>query len=179
MTKKTIAKRGEWATAYHEAGHAVAAFFLGIEIERVTIVPEGSQSLGAVHTLLKFRNSRWLWPGFSVRGFAHPYNMHVKIEKLAIVCIAGGVADLRFWPQRRRLGVGSDLESVRYYLGHVSANGWILKAKMKVAALQAHQFVEDHWGYIAAVAKALMERKTLTPKQLSKVIAKELPKPLS
>src|ERR1039458_10868145 len=48
----------EWDTAYHEAGHAVAAFFLGMSIGRngVTIVPDKiKQSLGTGHILSQLR----------------------------------------------------------------------------------------------------------------------------
>ena len=47
-----------WATAYHEAGHVVAAIRLGVGIGRrgVSIIPSGDAT-GTCHTLKAFSGS--------------------------------------------------------------------------------------------------------------------------
>jgi ATP-dependent Zn protease len=82
----------EWDTAYHEAGHAVAAFFLGMSIGRngVTIVPDKiKQTLGTGHILSQLRER----PDVSVSP-----RTHVQIENRAVMDMAGDVAEKKFRP---------------------------------------------------------------------------------
>ena len=44
-----MTKKRECATAYHEAGHAVAAFLLRRRLRRATIIPD-EDSLGHIRT---------------------------------------------------------------------------------------------------------------------------------
>ena len=46
LTKSTTRSKRLATVAYHEAGHAVAAFIRGIKTPKVTIVPEPGKSLG-------------------------------------------------------------------------------------------------------------------------------------
>jgi ATP-dependent Zn protease len=95
-----------WAVAYHEAGHAVAAFAYGIGIGRdgITIVP-GRTSLGSAHALKHIRGDLEFgqWSG----------TMRRQIEEKVIMCCAGGIAQRRHRPSSvRRHHAGSDRDQV-------------------------------------------------------------------
>jgi hypothetical protein len=102
------------ATAYHEAGHAVAAFQLRVGIGRrgVSIVPNEDWS-GFAHTL----------KGFSGRpDIERTGQMRLGAEKRAIVSFAGEAAQRRFRPMsvRRHHGAidrGHAIDLMNYFVG--------------------------------------------------------------
>jgi ATP-dependent Zn protease len=153
----------ERATAYHEAGHAVAAFFLNLSIGRrgVTIVPNKQEhTLGAAHVLRQLRANP---------EYAMPPRTHVRIEKIAVMCLAGDAAERKFSP-RRKFGGEQDIRNAVDLLDYLSGSQQITQARLKVADLEARQFVKLHWKQIVAVAKALLKHKTLTAQQVREVI---------
>jgi ATP-dependent Zn protease len=155
--------KGEWDTAYHEAGHAVAAFFLGLRIgrKRVTVIPDKvKQTLGATHVLSQLRER----PDVSVST-----RTHVQIENRAVVCMAGDIAEKKFRPGRH-YGGQTDLKHAFNLLESISRSDEITEARLNVAILEARSLVELRWREITAVANALVERKTLTAEQVSEVI---------
>ncbi len=48
ITLAQARRRSKWLLAVHEAGHAIVALRLGVDVSKATIVPEGDLS-GAVH----------------------------------------------------------------------------------------------------------------------------------
>jgi ATP-dependent Zn protease len=160
---ETKPRRSEWQTAYHEAGHGVVGLDLGLSLGRhgITIVPdEIEQSLGSAHFLHQLRER----PDISVSP-----RTHVRIEKYAVMCMAGDVAQKKFCPQRH-YGGKSDLQEAADLLAFISESSDITKARMNVALRQAQYFVNHHWDLIEAVAAVLIERKTMNVKQLQEVL---------
>ena len=82
--------------AYHEAGHAVAAWRLGIALRRagVTIVPDRAKgNLGSVsHVQFVNRNVPW----------RDSDRDRIRAEKLAQLSLAGEIAQRRFSPRSVR-----------------------------------------------------------------------------
>jgi ATP-dependent Zn protease len=153
----------EWDTAYHEAGHAVAAFFLGMSIGRngVTIVPDKiKQTLGTGHILSQLRER----PDVSVSP-----RTYVQIENRAVMDMAGDVAEKKFRP-RRHYGGQTDLLHASDLLSCISESNEITTARLNVAVLRARSLVELRRREITAVANALVERKTLTAEQVCEAI---------
>ena len=162
VTKREITKR-EWDTAYHEAGHAVAAFLLGLRIGRngVTVVPDKiEQTLGTAHVLARLQER----PDVSVSP-----RTHVQIENHAVMCMAGDVAEKKFRP-RRHYGGQTDLLHATDLLSYISESNEITTARLNVATLRARSLVELRRREITAVANALVERKTLTAEQVREAI---------
>ena len=82
-------------TAYHEAGHAVAAFFLHLKIGRrgVTIIPDKiKDTLGTAHVLQSLCEN----PDISISP-----STHVRIEDYALMSLAGDAAQKKFNPHCR------------------------------------------------------------------------------
>ena len=96
MAKKKAARparRSLWATAYHEAGHAVAAFVLGLRIGRrgVTIVPNYDWD-GSAHVLKQLREK----PDTGVAP-----RTQVRIERFVMMCLAGDTAQRKYAPCKK------------------------------------------------------------------------------
>ncbi len=85
-TKKVKATKEEVSTAYHEAGHAVAAYLLKRSFNYVTIVPDEEKgSLGHV----RFR-------GFGENfdpAFDYSPQMRLRLEREIICSLAGDAAE--------------------------------------------------------------------------------------
>jgi hypothetical protein len=91
----TKSARVAWTTAYHEAGHAVAAFFLGLRIGRagITIVPnkkEGAAGTAHIPPDLKDNPEYLTLP-----------RTYLRIENFAVMCLAGDRAQRKFAPRSR------------------------------------------------------------------------------
>ena len=92
--QNAMSKHSEDDVAYHEAGHAVVAFFLGLSISRhgVTIVPS-KDYLGVTHIPNKLAEN----PEYARSG-----KTKLRIEKLAIMFRAGDIAERKHNPECRR-----------------------------------------------------------------------------
>ena len=94
MKRKKVEK-----TAYHEAGHAVAAFYMKRSFRYVTIEPE-EDSLGHI-MYKKFRDSfnPEIDPDREIRK---------PLEKAIITAFAGPIAEQIFSGRKNRIGASSD-----------------------------------------------------------------------
>lgn len=85
------------ATAFHEAGHAVAAFHLGIVVKRVSIV-RGEDHNGLVSSSLP-------------KGF-DPDSVNLRnrgiVESNIIMCLAGPIAEKHFTGRYNHVGARQD-----------------------------------------------------------------------
>jgi ATP-dependent Zn protease len=149
-----VSERSLVGTAHHEAGHAVASIYLRQRIVRATIVPK-KDSLGMVTAArLKFADHHIF--DCSPRGID-------RAEKRIIICYAGPLASRKFAPRSRWKDTGSsDFEIATDLLSHLQVPDDkcnVLYAKLLWR--RAECLVEHHWKDICAVAKALLERRTL------------------
>src|SRR5688572_6474495 len=100
-------------TAYHEAGHAVASFFLDVKIRKVSIVPDRERgTLGSVH------NGRF---GSNL----HPdVELGLKgrdtLEKHIRICYAGALAEKRVRGRGNWVGARTDHRSAMELSDHVN-----------------------------------------------------------
>jgi len=85
------------------------------------------------------------------------------------MCMAGDVAEKKF-QTRRRYGGQEDRQNADDLLSYISGSYEVAAARLNVAILQARSLVEHRRREITAVANALVERKTLTAKQVREVI---------
>ncbi len=149
-------------TAYHEAGHAVAAFFLDLSIGRdsLTIVRKDC-SAGVTQVHLQLTGDPEL---------AAAPRTRVRIERFAVMSLAGNTAQKKYAP-RSWFAASSDVLGAARLLECISGGcNDILNARLRVAELEARNLVNNRWDEISAVAASLIERKALTATQVEEVI---------
>lgn len=108
MKKADGANKRLLATAYHEAGHAIASFWLRVPIKRISIEPDpGKGSIGHV------AHFGWnLGTSFAeIESGEIPPRVRDKIENQVIVFLAGGFAAKRFTGCWNNAGISSDRQS--------------------------------------------------------------------
>jgi hypothetical protein len=163
------------STAYHEAGHAVVAYFLASQLisyvrepfRYVTIKPKPGESLGHV----RLRIPKWARPHEEPSTPLAWLKFQQYWEQSCIAAFAGRVAEQKHLGKRVRYGYDSDYASmvdVGLFIGgesrhvHVHWFRWL--------HMGASEWVNARWLEIEAVAEALMERQTLTYDEVRTVI---------
>ena len=167
-------------TAYHEAGHAVASMALLPErkIEQLTVIPR-SNSLG----MLAFDSEQ-------VEDYHHEF-----LFKLTCVALAGRAAQLKaFGKEGLDSGASGDLQQVMQYaylaisqwgmsdelfnispaaLGKIAQGDWYqarveseIEGWIQKATKQTNALIEEHFGAIERIAKAVLEQETLDAESL-------------
>lgn len=148
MTGKLPSPTVLFATAHHEAGHAVAAFALRIPVKRVSIMPDAKRSsAGCVY----------IGPSRSVDA------MH----RQGIVALAGEAAQRRYNPRSvRGHHGGGDRQVVAEYAFERTGSGEQATLLARLWELQARDLVEKRWDTIQRVAAALLKWQTLNAEQV-------------
>ena len=151
---KRITPRELRAIAHHEAGHAVAAWRLGLKFRRVTIKSEGD-SLGHV---LNVRGPKWL------------------NDELGIIWIvydmAGQIAEEKFRGRRPHAWAHSDDDRSAIVLAMRAIPGSqrTVNAFLHYCFESARDIVDSQWPQVTAVAAALLAQDTLTYEETLEVI---------
>jgi ATP-dependent Zn protease len=148
------------ATAFHEAGHTVAAWCLYLPFSQVTIVPSPN-SHGSIEM------------------------QRIKRPEVEIICThAGSIAEAihsghfneaGFSGNRSDIdfGSGSDRARIKELLLQMN-DGWTDKKQLQAIEFplfkQARRIVESSWGEIEIIASALLKRQTLTAQDVINLI---------
>jgi ATP-dependent Zn protease len=152
-------------TAFHEAGHAVAAFFYDVPVRRVTIVPEGD-SLGRTIYMPRVVNAtRRVFEGYD----AKPRDRQMVENKL-VSTACGRAAARRLTGRTNYVGADHDLEAegeIMLRLGYV---GDELRLYGRLLDSQARRFVDLRWRQVCDVAEALLARSQLSADELREVM---------
>jgi ATP-dependent Zn protease len=158
------AKAQLWATAYHEAGHALADYRLGFKIKSVTI-KKTKDSAGSVKVTFRL-NPRAL--NFDDVSSAARAKWHDRI----VSALAGREAQRRYKPQSIRLYMAEkDRRAVVDFLWRLHPEPLEMKAVLEYLKRRTHNLVghEQNWAMITALASALMQRQTLSAKEVKAV----------
>ena len=145
----------EEATAYHEAGHAVVGAVRGRAPIFVTIMPDGGAS-----GKNEFPED-WL-PEFQSH-LSDSREKRAYIETRILTEVAGTVAhDLRFPGRARDAGDAYDERCVRAVIEENA--GWADNDRdsyFQQLKETARGLLQTNWPWVEAVARALIERKTI------------------
>ena len=145
------------ATAYHEAGHAVAAWRRRIAIKAVTIRPERGQYHGAV----LFRSSRF--PGLD------PSEQWA--ERRIVAALAGPLAQRRFAPRTvRGWHSEADYQFAAELALRTQGSGKLATAWLAWLQISTEALVEANWRHIESVAGALLAGETLSGSEVVETI---------
>lgn len=164
------------AVAYHEAGHAVVAFWLWLRPRHASIIPkEGSEG----HVLERMLGKR---TRLQIEFADRFHTSRLQAEKRVMVAMAGVLAQRRFNPRSvRRYHGQSDREAVVEFLsqyapwrtGKLSVRGpngkkvtvrqWQdMSSHEKLLSDWTKDLLDLRWYSVEAVAKALLEKKQLS-----------------
>jgi ATP-dependent Zn protease len=161
MSRESLRASALECTAYHEAGHAVAAWWLGIPHRRVDIIPdEGDGRLGACW---HYRPPPWVQPDVDLSPRAQDW-----LERRIKVLQAGAIAEKRFRGQANRAGARDDLARAIDYARYVAGDGRALTAYLKYLSFATEDLLcrSYIWEAVAFVARALLDRGQLTRKEV-------------
>jgi hypothetical protein len=155
------------AVAYHEAGHAVVAFFLftGIRKKGASIVAD-EETAGRVHMRTTFNGDP------NRLKYESSLRFRDGLEKAAMRSLAGEIAQRRFRPSSvRRHHAASDRETVMDCLAHLSeCDEELMRAYLKLLTIRTRNMVAFYWPEITAVAEALTEKKVLSAEEVRTLI---------
>ena len=139
------------ATAYHEAGHAVMAMFLGRAIQKVTIAPGqshlGTQRLGACHLQKgKSRGSHDYW------------------EDEIMIFLAGMVAESQITGRYCHQGAAQDLRFVRRMLqSRNDSEKQIERLEKRLLSKTEHHLLDaEQWRAVESIAAELIRTETIS-----------------
>lgn len=154
-TKSTRTKRLK-GTAIHEAGHAVAAYYLRVRIKYVTIAPDGDARV-------EFGRDGTF--DDSLRGTD-------RAERHIMVRFAGQIAERKHAPRSnwRRGGWVDRAAALELFSCINHPDPKVRDLHMKLLWRKTEYLVECRWEDIRAVADALLKHKKLDATQVAAVI---------
>jgi hypothetical protein len=176
-------KHNREATAYHEAGHAVVAWWLGHKPKRVTIVP-GDGYEGVTFQTSPFRRmSPDVSPEWTDPESPDGIRMMRRIDHKILMTLAGPTAQKKYNPRSKvwvgatgcaRRGEpfshGSDYQQVIDLISRVYGTGKVADAYWDYMQARAEVLVEKLWPNIQLLAAALLERETLRGAEIGAAI---------
>lgn len=150
-------------TAYHEAGHAVAAVVLRVGAVYASIVPDA-----VMGTVGHVKHLGWPGPPPDVEGDLARVRRHA--EPRIILALAGVVAEKRHHGRRHNwIGANSDLRAATDLMGHFVSPRQ-LQAYTDWMWARTEDLVELWWPQIEAVATALLDRRTMRGREIREVM---------
>ncbi len=159
-----------WQTAYHEAGHMVVAWELGLNVLGATIVPDPEAGYaGAVRVPVedRVRYADWV-ESESAYLYAHMVMLYAGIEageRYAGTPMPEMSIDLGFaGPDSDYGGIADALLSI------AGADEQEQLETSDLARRHAERLVDARWSQIEAVARTLMERETLDEGECRRVL---------
>jgi len=157
MTKsRSQGERRLAATAYHEAGHAVAAIDHEWKVRRVSIAPT-ADTLGH---MMRYKKS-----SFRPDVDAESIKARTQLESLAIICMAGEAAERRYTGRRNRVGAASDIRKIADLVSYRFRNDErVVMAYYRYIQEYADAMMRNPlvWTKVRAVARLLIERTTIS-----------------
>lgn len=153
----------ERLVAYHEAGHAVAAFYLGLRVREVSIVPD-ADALGHV-------SWKPMPPSFRPDAEVSP-RVRDRIEREAIATLAGPWAEEKAGGDDAWRTSGSDLDDSVALLQYLCASDDELQAYLHLVSIRARNLVERLWDSIDALAHQLLAKRRLSGEEVRRLMVR-------
>jgi ATP-dependent Zn protease len=149
------------STAFHEAGHAVAARELGLAVRYATIVPEPG-SLGHIRY--------YEWPLTQQPDVRWTPAVRIRCENSIIVALAGPTAEQRHTDRWDHVGASGDYEAAADMALRVCVTSESSDAYMAWLGIRTNELIDQQWASIHAVATALLKRSRIGARTLRHLI---------
>lgn len=151
------------ATAYHEAGHAVADHFLNHRIKRVTIVPSKTENyVGCAFAKMG-----------SVKGIDS--EVTARLERTAyrriVAALAGICAQRLFNPRTCRNYHGSeDYKQAISLAGHILTGENEMEPFLKWMEVRTENLLRNKWKAVELLAEELLRRREIKGDEAHEII---------
>lgn len=149
------------AAAYHEAGHALAAYVVHRRITGVSIVPD-EDTLGGCSFARDSRN-------FDPEVDTSP-RVRNLIEKRAITLWGGHIAETRFTGRNNWVGSEADRNRLTGILIYLCASKEETGAYMEWLRTRTKALIERHWVGVEALASALVDKSRIGGRTATQII---------
>lgn len=157
---------GEVTTAYHEAGHVIMANVINWQYKDVTVVP-GESCLGKIALESPPPD---ILEALACSSFL-PWQRKWLAQKI-LLCVAGMVAERiagfinedDYWNVETGFAVDLAVEG-GLWIEYEASGDSLFKADVP-----AERLLRRHWPEVEMVAKALLERKTLTSNEVDALV---------
>ena len=151
------------ATAYHEAGHAVACFMYDIKLHSISIRPDEDSHGRVNHNNPLFR--------ISDNAGDLSASQRQRIERCVVIALAGNVAQRRFNPRSvRSHHAQNDFNKAADVLSHLSGSDKELQAYMNLLLIRAENLLMRMWPSVTALASSLLKESALSGEQATAII---------
>lgn len=156
------------AAAFHEAGHAVAAYHVRVRFRRIAIGTNTAKELGWLEL--------WLTPQTTADGIVDVRAEHA-IERSVIVLLAGGQAERMAFGRAKYLGSGLDFFEAVRYAGYLCRTRAEMSAYLRWMQLRVRALVESPtWRRpIEGLATCLVQRRELGAREARGIIRRAIP----
>lgn len=167
MARSKRNERRLLATAFHEAGHAVAGHALEIPFRYVTIAPTEGVSLGHVQG---FRMGKKL--AESLGTYDVSPRQRDRVEREVMVFLAGSIAEARYTGRRNQWGASADYRLAVDLAERIAPIGAELDAFLAWLHKRTENlFARPHlWAAVEGLSAALMERGRLSRDETRQII---------
>jgi len=156
------------AAAFHEAGHAVAAYHVKVRFRRIVIGKDTAKELGWLEL--------WLSPQAIADGTVDVHTEQA-IERSVIVLLAGSQAERMALGRAKYLGSGLDFFEAVRYAGYLCRTRPEMSAYLRWMQLRVRALVESPmWRRpIEALAACLVQRRQLGAREARGIIRRAIP----
>jgi hypothetical protein len=152
------------ATAYHEAGHAIARWWLGLRFKEASIIPNSAE--GTLGHVLGSGLPKWFNPATQ----DHQPRMRLQAEKQIVTLFAGQIAEQNFLGRRPNRNTYHHDNHCAVDLASYFHEGETLEAFLKYLFLRSRDLVDLRWQEIGWVAEELLHGRRLTYKAMVEAI---------
>jgi ATP-dependent Zn protease len=155
-----------YATAYHEAAHAVPAFVMNLKFHYVTIKPSDDSSGHVEHR----RNPKWFQPELD-----NCDRVRLHGERHIVGSLAGQISEAKFRRKQPRYGMESDNRQAVDIAFELCGSQQASQKFLDYCYAVSKDIVKGSWPDIKTVATALLARETLSYKDVRDVILGRVP----
>jgi hypothetical protein len=177
MTKREFLKLKK--TAYHEAGHAVAAFAMSKRFKKVSIIPnpeDNSQGRFSGYGL-ESKVFREFDEGARSRDFDRGGRLRHEVEAQIIICFAGPVAAAQLTGRFSHISASKDYNDAVFCAGYVTRDQET-EAYLKWLFERTKIILSHRWDAVELLADELINRREIGYKAARKIIIKGIDGPL-